>query len=129
MTESIIVPSRRSKLIRALRIGFLLAFAALAVALLAFISSSVILGTIADALSPGSTVAGWLAGVPNDPYGAGGMLLVGTEFLANWIFYAGLVFVTNLLIELFRPNTGCAHRASAGAESPTLTDRIRDDND
>lgn len=112
MTERIIMPSTTYKLIRALVIGFFLAFAVWAVTFLSFVFTSATLEVIGNALQPGSAVAVWLIGLPRDPAKSGGILLA-TEFVANWIFYAGLVLVINLIIKLFLPSGGSARRGGA----------------
>jgi hypothetical protein len=103
MTESIILPRKRSKLLRALIIGFFLALAAWAVTFLSFAVTSATVEIIGNALRPGRAVADWLVGVSNDPYKSAGRLLL-TEFVANWMFYAGVVLVVNLIINVLHRN-------------------------
>lgn len=109
-TGGITMLSKKSRLLRAAVVGFFLALAAWGVTFLSFLLTSATVEVIGNALRPGGAVAVWLIGVPTDPYGT--RVLLATEFVVNWIFYAGLALVGALLIEVLRRN-GAGGRGQA----------------
>ena len=87
----------RSRLVRAIVIGFSLALLAWAVTFLAFAIPNASLDVIARTVRPGGALVTWFFGIPGHPYESAGARLV-AEFIANWSLYAGLTLAVNLLI-------------------------------